>query len=86
MPSAGEEDGVTGTLEHVKSSVARTGGMAQEAETQVRSSVVTHLLTSLNLPVSSLAPDSTWNPVAAVLTGAPQYTVDGNSRSSGTSA
>ena len=27
MPSAGEEDSVTGTLKHVKSSVARTGGI-----------------------------------------------------------
>ena len=26
MPSAGEEDSVTGTLKHVKSSVARSGG------------------------------------------------------------
>ena len=27
MLSAGEEDSVTGTLKHVKSSVARTGGI-----------------------------------------------------------
>ena len=27
MPSAGEEDSVTGTLKHVKSSVARSGGI-----------------------------------------------------------
>ena len=27
MPSAGEEDSVTGNLNHVKSSVARTGGI-----------------------------------------------------------
>ena len=27
MPSAGEDDSVTGTLKHVKSSVARTGGI-----------------------------------------------------------
>ena len=27
MPSAGEEDSVTGTLKHVKSSVTRTGGI-----------------------------------------------------------
>ena len=64
MPSAGEEDSVTGTpkSKHVKSSVERSGGivpahacgglavMAQEA--RVRSPVATHLLTSLNLPVS----------------------------------
>ena len=31
-------------------------------ETRVRSPVTTHLLTSPNLPVSSLAPDSNWNP------------------------
>ena len=27
MPSAGEEGSVTGTLKHVRSSVARTGGI-----------------------------------------------------------
>ena len=27
MPSAGEEDSVTGTLKHVKSFVARSGGI-----------------------------------------------------------
>ena len=27
MPNVGEEDSVTGTLKHVKSSVARTGGI-----------------------------------------------------------
>ena len=27
MPSAGEKDSVTGTLKHVKSSVARSGGI-----------------------------------------------------------
>ena len=27
MPSAGEEDSVTGTLKHIKSSVARCGGI-----------------------------------------------------------
>ena len=27
MPSAGEEERVTGTLKHVKSSVARSGGI-----------------------------------------------------------
>ena len=27
MPSAGEEDSATGTLKHVKSSVARSGGI-----------------------------------------------------------
>ena len=32
-------------------------------ETWVRSPVATHLMTSLNLPVSSLAPDSNWIPV-----------------------
>ena len=32
-------------------------------ETRVRSPVATHLLTSLNLPVSSLATDSNWIPV-----------------------
>ena len=32
-------------------------------ETRVRSPVATHLLTSLNLPVSSLALDSNWIPV-----------------------
>ena len=69
MPSAGEEDSVTGTLKHVKNSVARTGGIELRwssgliPETRVRSSVATHLLTSLNLPVSSLAPDSNWIPV-----------------------
>ena len=35
-------------------------------ETRVRSPVATHLLTSLNLPVSSLAPDSNWIPVTLV--------------------
>ena len=35
-------------------------------ETRVRSLVATHLLTSLNLPVSSLAPDSNWIPVTLV--------------------
>ena len=35
-------------------------------ETRVRSSVATHLLASLNLPVSSLAPDSNWIPVTLV--------------------
>ena len=63
--------GVTGTLEHVKSSVARSGGIVLRwsggcgagGETRVRSPVATHLLTSLNLPVSSLAPNSDWIPV-----------------------
>ena len=35
-------------------------------QTRVRSSIATHLLTSLNLPVSSLAPDSNWIPVTLV--------------------
>ena len=35
-------------------------------ETRVRSPVATHLLTSLNLSVSSLAPDSNWIPVTLV--------------------
>ena len=35
-------------------------------ETRVRSRVATHLLTSLNLPVSSLAPDSSWIPATLV--------------------
>ena len=41
--------------------------MAQEALSldpgSISGGCETHLLTSLNLPVSSLAPDSTWNPV-----------------------
>ena len=36
------------------------------SETRVRSSVATHLLTSLNLPVSSLAPDSNRIPITLV--------------------
>ena len=45
-------------------------------ETRVRSSVATHLLTSLNLPVSSLAPDSNRIPVTDS-SGIPYYgTVD----------
>ena len=35
-------------------------------ETRVRSPVATHLLASLNLPVASLAHESTWNPVTLV--------------------
>ena len=35
-------------------------------ETRVRSSVATHLLTSLNLPTSSLVPDSNRNPVTGL--------------------
>ena len=37
-------------------------------ETRVRFPVATHLLTSLNLPVSSLAPDSNWIPVTPTST------------------
>ena len=70
---------VTGTLKHVKSSVARLGAWYRAAvvlrlwrrrlvpETRVRSPVATHILTSLNLPVSSLAPDSNWIPVTQCL-------------------
>ena len=73
MPGTGEEDSVTGTLKHVKSSVAQSGGIVLRLsyisrrrlipETRVRSPVATYLLTFLNLPVSSLAPDSNSNPV-----------------------
>ena len=77
MLSAGEEDSVTGTLKHVKSSVARSGGIVlwwssgygaggQFLRPGFDPPVATHLLTSLNLPVSSLAPDSDWIPVTLV--------------------
>ena len=36
-------------------------------ETRVRFPVAAHLLTPLNLPVSSLAPDSTSNPVTIII-------------------
>ena len=79
MPSAGEEDSVTGTLKHVKSSVVRSGGIVLRwsscysiwrrrliPETRVRSPVATYLLTSLNLPVSYVAPESNWIPVYTI--------------------
>ena len=80
-PSTGEEDSVTETLKHVKSSVARSGGIVLRLIVwrlwrrrlvpeiiRVRSPVVTHLLTSLNLLVSSLAQDSNWNHVTGDVT------------------
>ena len=83
MPSAGEEDrlSVTGTLKHVKSSVAPSGGIVlrwssgygaggQFLRPGVRSPVATHFLTSLNRPVSSLAPDSNWISVTQALVSA----------------
>ena len=42
--------------------------MAQEANSRIPLTVATHLLTSLNLPVSSLAPDSNSNPVTVYVT------------------
>ena len=77
MPSAGEEDShgnrnsetrqkLCGVVRYVVSCCGGLAVMAQEPETWVRSPVATHLsLTSLNLLVSSLAPDSkfNWNPV-----------------------
>ena len=71
-------DSVTGTLKHVKklcvavrwyrdAVVKRSWRRRLILETWVRSPVATHLLTFLNLPVSSLAPDSTWNPVTVYL-------------------
>ena len=78
MPSAGEEDSVTGTLKNVKSSVAWSGGVVLRwssgygtkrliPETRVRSPFATHLLPSLNLPVSYLAPDFNWIPVTETM-------------------
>ena len=80
MPSAGEEDSVTGTLKHVKKLcdavqwfravvVYRLWRRRLIPEARVRSPVATHLLTSLNLLVSSLAPDFNWNPVTGPVIG-----------------
>ena len=71
--SAGEEDSVTGTPKHVKSSVARSsdlvlrwsGGYGAEGyflRPGFDSPVATQFLQFLNLPVSSLVPETNWNP------------------------